>query len=93
MIASALKQPLLLKDAMEREIDSINSEYKMCYPDDNVRMLQVMQFNTAYEDHIFNRFAWGNLDSLKGENEESLWDDLKEFYSNHYSADRIRVVI
>ena len=93
MIASALKAPLLLKEAMDREIESIHNEYKMCYPDDNVRLLQVLAYNTGHDDHIFNRFAWGNTESLRGENEESLWDDLKEFYETNYSADRTRVVI
>ena len=60
MIASALEAPLLSKDAMDREIESIHNEYKMLYPDDNVRLLQVLAFNTCYKDHIFNRFAWGN---------------------------------
>ena len=40
-----------------------------------------------------NCFAWGNLKSLKGDNEETLWDDLKTFYENQYSADRLKVVI
>lgn len=30
---------------------------------------------------------------MKGEKEESLWDDLKQFYESQYSADRLRVVI
>ena len=42
MIASSFKAPMLLKEAMDREIESINNEYNMCYPDDNVRLLQVL---------------------------------------------------
>ena len=52
----------------------------MCYPDDTARMVQVLQAETAHSDHVFNKFAWGNLASLKGNGEETLWDDLKEFY-------------
>ena len=66
MIADAMAAPLLEKDAMDREIESVHNEFKMCYPDDNVRMLQVLMFNTNHDDHIFNRFAWGNQESLKG---------------------------
>ena len=65
----------------------------MCYPDDNTRMVQVLQAETAHKEHIFNKFCWGNLVSLKGKNEETLWDDLKSFYDEHYSADRIHLVI
>ena len=82
MIASGFAAPKLSKDAMDREIKSIQSEYKMCFSSDITRILQVLQFSTANDDHIFNRFCWGNLESLKGENEETLWDDLKEFYDN-----------
>ena len=42
---------------------------------------------------MFNRFAWGNHKSIKGQDEETLWDDLRSFYENNYSADRITVVI
>ena len=53
---------------MEREIEAVHSEFKMNYPDDSVRMVQVLQ-KTANPGHVFNRFIWGNNDSLKGENE------------------------
>ena len=65
----------------------------MCYPDDNVRMVQVLQTETANRNHVFNKFCWGNLESLKRENEETLWDDLKGFYDQHYSAERISLVV
>ena len=79
MFADVLQNPLLTKDAMDREIEAVHSEFKMNYPNDSVRMVQVMQ-KTSNSDHVFNRFIWGNHDSLKGKNEETLWDDLKNFY-------------
>ena len=48
---------------------------------------------TYKKDHLFNRFMWGNLKSLKGQNEETLWDDLRTFFETQYSADRMRLVI
>ena len=65
MFADALKNPLLAEDAMDREIEAVHSEFKMNYPDDNARMVQVMQ-KTSQPDHIFNRFIFGNMDSLNG---------------------------
>ena len=78
---------------MDREINAIESEFKMCFPDDNVRILQILMSNTADKGHVFNRFPWGNLKSLKGSNPDSLMDDVKKFYDTYYSAERIRLVV
>ena len=77
---------------MGREIEAVHSEFKMNYPDDSVRLVQVLQ-KTSNQKHIFNRFIWGNNDSLKGDNEETLNDDLRDFYKTQYSADRCSLVI
>ena len=39
MMANLLYKPLLDPDCMEREINAIESEFKMVMPDDTVRML------------------------------------------------------
>ena len=67
MMANNFHKPLLLKEAMDREINSIDSEFQMVYSDDNTRMLQILMQTCHTEDHIFNRFMWGNLKSLKGQ--------------------------
>ena len=71
--------------------------------DDTVRMIQILQKETVDKDHIFNRFAWGNSESLgqkKHMQEEDLDDpevikkiqwlveELEKFYDEQYSADR-----
>ena len=93
MQASNFRSPLFLKNGMEREVKAVESEFQMYISDDTVRMLQILQSKTARRDHIFNRFIWGNIDSLSGQNKETLWDDLKSFYEKHYSADRIKLVV
>ena len=93
MAANNFASPLLKKEDMDREINAVESEFKMNLPDDNVRILQILMNNTFHDDHLFNRFMWGNLQSLKGENPDTLWDDLKKFYDEHYSADRMKVCI
>ena len=64
MIANNLHKPLLDPDCMEREINAIESEFKMVMPDDTVRMLQILQKETVDKNHVFNRFMWGNKKSL-----------------------------
>ena len=74
-------------------MQAVESEFQMCYPDDNTRLVQILQEETFHKDHIFNRFLWGNLVSLRGEDEATLWDDLKAFYEEHYSAERVALVV
>ena len=42
MAAANFTSPLLLEEAVEREINAVESEFKMCYSDDNVRRLQIL---------------------------------------------------
>ena len=36
---------------------------------------------------------WGNKKSLLREDKTELWNDLKKFFEEHYSADRMKLVI
>ena len=93
MQAWLFHKPLLKKDAMDREIKSVESEFQGHYVSDWARIEQLLCENTVDAEHNLNCFAWGNLKSLKNDQEETLWDDLKKFYDQEYSADRLRVVI
>ena len=84
---------MLKKEGMDREIKSVESEFQGQFVSDYARIEQLLCENTADKRHYLNCFAWGNLKSLKGDNEETLWDDLKNFYESQYSADRLKVVI
>ena len=67
MFAQFFIDPLLLPDAVDREINSIDSEFKLVQNSDSCRLDQVI-FHTSgkkVEEHPFGTFAWGNLRSLK----------------------------
>ena len=50
--------------------------------------------NESEPGHVFQCFPWGTIDSLKGKGEyEELHVDLKKFYEEMYSADRMYLVI
>ena len=70
----------------------IDSEYKMVKGEDAARIIQVLKEN-AMDNHLLQQFAWGNLESLKTDDDDKLWNDLKEFHKEHYSSDRIAMVI
>lgn len=40
-----------------------------------------------------NRFTWGNLKSLKTHKPKELLKDLRKFFDEMYSADRMKLVI
>ena len=81
MMSHNFYQPLFDEDVIEREIQAIESEFKMNSGDDTVRMLQILQNTTTDPNHIFNRFMWGSLKSLYyKEKRETLKDDLRTFF-------------
>jgi len=48
---------------------------------------------TSNKKHPMNRFTWGNIKSLKMEQPENLLKDLRRFFEENYSADRMKLVI
>ncbi len=66
MFACLLTEPLLKADAMDREIQSIESEFESNYPYDSSRRFQLLSSVAASKSHPMNRFTWGNIKSLKG---------------------------
>ena len=93
MFAWLLKDPLLKEDAQEREIKSIESEYEVNYPYDSSRRFQLLCSNTSSKNHLLNRFTWGNIKSLKSHKPEELLKDLRAFFEEQYSADRMKLVV
>ena len=93
MQANNFAAPLLLKEAMAREINAIDDEFKGNQSDESVRLLQILAENTESPNHLFSTFPWGNLKSLSDEDDDALWNDVKRFYDDHYSADRIKLVV
>jgi len=87
-----LFDPLLSKDAMNREIESMESEFEGSFTLDSAREQQLMCL-LSEKGHLLNRFLWGNLASLRGGNPEGLWDDLRKLFVEEYSADRMKLVI
>ena len=99
-MADTLHEPLFNTNAVERELNSIESEYKMNSHDTGVRVQQILQNTTTHPDHIYNRFTWGNNKSLlpadKGNSKheiDALVADLQKFFHEQYSADRMKLVV
>jgi nardilysin len=55
--------PLAKAEAMDREVQAIDSEFEQVLQSDACRLLQ-LQCHTAKPSHPFNTFSWGNVFSF-----------------------------
>ena len=93
MKAHLLYKPLLKKEAQLREIQAVDSEFEGNFSYDNVRAELILSESIEDKEHPCAQFGWGNLMSLTAKGKETLWNDLKSFYEEQYSADRTYLVI
>lgn len=98
MMAQFFIHPLMLEDAVDRELKSIESEFQLSKRCDESRLLGLMA-QTCGKDashHPFAKFSWGNLKSLKeipDKNGVNLMEELRKFYNQHYYAANMRLVV
>ncbi|XP_045474818.1 nardilysin-like [Harmonia axyridis] len=86
-------EPLMLKSAMTREREAIESEFQMALPKDSFRKEQLL-CSLANADTPVNSFAWGNLVTLRDNiSDDKLHHDAHKFRQRHYSAHRMTVAI
>lgn len=82
--------PLLKEDCAEREVNAVDSEFRAHLEEDNFHCAYVMQA-IANPDHPFSCFDCGNSQTL-GDTKNVLIA-LKQFYSQHYTANRMTLII
>ena len=81
--------PLLKKDAVEREMNAVDSEHQKNLTNDTWREFQVGK-QLINPDHPYTKFGTGNLDTL---NIPEIHDQLLKFYNRYYHAERMRLVL
>ncbi|KAM4022595.1 nardilysin [Anomaloglossus baeobatrachus] len=80
--------PLMVRDAVDREVQAVDSEYELARPSDSNRK-EMLFGSLATPGHPMGKFFWGNAQTLKYEPEEKQIDTharLREFYKTYYSA-------
>lgn len=83
------KAPLMLKEAMQRERQAVESEFAQKMNGEGVRRDQLIA-SLGQPDHPSSIFSWGNLKTLKENiDDESLYQKVHEFRRRHYSAHRM----
>ncbi|KAI2493160.1 metalloendopeptidase [Fragilaria crotonensis] len=94
MFAQFFINPLMKEDAVERELNSIESEFQLSKNNDQCR-LQQLQCHTS-GTQPFCKFSWGNLQSLKdtpAQHGVNVMQLLREFYNQYYFAANMRLVV
>ncbi|XP_066547909.1 nardilysin b [Amia ocellicauda] len=80
--------PLMIKDAIDREVEAVDSEYQLARPSDSHRK-EMLFGSLAKTNHPMGKFCWGNAQTLKHEPQEKNIDTyarLREFWKRHYSS-------
>jgi secreted Zn-dependent insulinase-like peptidase len=86
IFANCILDPLLARDAVDREIKAIQNEFKLAVLDDDSRLQQVLSHQIR-SDHVLHKFGWGNEQSLRVTPAESGVDayaSLVQFYRTYY---------
>ncbi len=81
-------EPLFNPSGVARELNAIDQEYAKNVEDDDIRQYYVLKelMNPSHPNHSFDM---GNHTSLLKVSQDSL----KEWYKQHYSANRMRLVV
>lgn len=86
--------PLVKMEAMEREVQAVDSEFNQVLQNDACR-LQQLQCHTSALNHPLNKFFWGNKKSLVDAMEKGI--DLREqilkLYKDYYHGGLMKLVV
>lgn len=77
--------PLFNLEALDKERQAVDSEYRLKINDDTRRIYQV-QKETVNPEHPFSQFSVGNLETLGDRNGHSIHREIVDFHKQHYCA-------
>ncbi len=84
--------PLFNEDAVDKERNAVDSEYKLKISDDTRRIYQVHK-ETVNQAHPFSKFSVGSLSTLDDRPSGSIRDELVAFHQAFYSSHRMGLVL
>ncbi|KAM8875108.1 nardilysin-like [Spinachia spinachia] len=80
--------PLMIEDAIDREVEAVDSEYQLARPSDSHRK-EMLFGSLAKAGHPMGKFCWGNAQTLKHDPKEkqiNTYQRLRHFWKRYYSA-------
>ncbi|MGM0481127.1 MAG: insulinase family protein [Pseudomonadota bacterium] len=90
--AAMFQQPLFDAECIEKERQSIESEFRLKQKDELRRLYQVHK-STCNAQHPFSQFSVGNLNTLNDDQHGTLADKLQHFFQTHFVAGNLRLVL
>lgn len=84
--------PLFNSEALDKERQAVESEYKLKLKDDSRRLYQVHK-ELVNPEHPFSKFSVGNLETLGDRDGQSIRDEIVAFHFEQYSADLMTLAI
>ncbi|CAH0525256.1 insulinase family protein [Vibrio hippocampi] len=78
--------PLFNEEALDKERQAVDSEYKLKLHEDARRLYQV-QKESINPQHPFAKFSVGNIETLSDRDGQSIRDEILAFHQEQYSAD------
>ncbi|KAJ1445937.1 Metalloenzyme, LuxS/M16 peptidase-like protein [Pelagophyceae sp. CCMP2097] len=83
--------PLMRPDAVEREVQAIESEFRETIRQDCSRLDELMA-RSAPDGHPFGTFSWGNTESLRGGDAAAV-AALHAMHDDHYHASNMKLCV
>ena len=102
MFAQFFISPLMLQNSVERELNSIESEFRLSQNSDECRLEQLLCHDIGLQHahggkyHPLAGFSWGNIDSLKRipeKNGVDMMQELRTFYNRYYYAQNMSLTL
>lgn len=84
--------PLFNPEALDKERQAVESEYKLKLNDDSRRLYQVHK-ELVNQAHPFSKFSVGNLETLGDRDGKSIRDEIVAFHFEQYSADLMTLAV
>ena len=84
--------PLFNEEALDKERQAVDSEYKMKLNDDSRRLYQVTK-ELVNPDHPFAKFSVGNVETLGDRNGQTIRQEILDFHQQQYSADLMTLTL
>lgn len=88
------KEPLMHKETVQRERESVDSEFSYRKFDEQLRHLNFILSSLGSPTHPSSLFSCGNLISLKQNiSDDALCKKICDFQKRHYSANRMNLCL
>jgi len=91
-LAQFFIKPNFDPDAVERETNAIDSEYRNGKTSDAWRNYQALK-SFANQTHPFSKFGCGNLETLTSRGKTALLEELQKFWDTYYQSYNLRLSV